>query len=209
MIYLAHGASGQRRVDEAVGRRPERARTGTRRLSACPCARPRRSPRSYRRQVDDYPNAVIGGHSYGGRVASLLAAERAPTGARPAELSAPSARPSRATCALSTGRGSRARSCCCRASRISSRASSSCAQPCRCCRTLSWSRIRASATGCCRSSRTRSTALLSSSSELRLKRQLQREQRQRRVLLCRRSCRCRRPPRSACPRLPPALKRRS
>jgi len=34
----------------------------------------------YRQQVDDYPNAVIGGHSYGGRVASLLAAQEAPKG---------------------------------------------------------------------------------------------------------------------------------
>lgn len=34
----------------------------------------------YRAQVDDYANAVIGGHSYGGRVASLLAAEERPKG---------------------------------------------------------------------------------------------------------------------------------
>src|SRR4051812_42833783 len=36
--------------------------------------------RLYRQQVADYPSAVIGGHSYGGRVASLLAAEEAPLG---------------------------------------------------------------------------------------------------------------------------------
>ena len=34
----------------------------------------------YREQVADYPNAVIGGHSYGGRVASLLAAQERPKG---------------------------------------------------------------------------------------------------------------------------------
>src|SRR4051812_17657751 len=32
----------------------------------------------YRDQVGDYPNAIIGGHSYGGRVASLLAADESP-----------------------------------------------------------------------------------------------------------------------------------
>lgn len=32
----------------------------------------------YREQVDNYPSAVIGGHSFGGRVASLLAAQEAP-----------------------------------------------------------------------------------------------------------------------------------
>jgi predicted alpha/beta-hydrolase family hydrolase len=34
--------------------------------------------RLYRAQVDSYTDAVIGGHSYGGRVASLLAAEEPP-----------------------------------------------------------------------------------------------------------------------------------
>ena len=34
----------------------------------------------YLDQVDDYSNAIIGGHSYGGRVASLLAAEQPPSG---------------------------------------------------------------------------------------------------------------------------------
>jgi predicted alpha/beta-hydrolase family hydrolase len=34
----------------------------------------------YRQQVIDYPSAVIGGHSFGGRVASLLAAEEPPRG---------------------------------------------------------------------------------------------------------------------------------
>jgi hypothetical protein len=35
---------------------------------------------AYRGQVPDLPGSVIGGHSYGGRVASLLAADTAPAG---------------------------------------------------------------------------------------------------------------------------------
>jgi predicted alpha/beta-hydrolase family hydrolase len=39
-----------------------------------------RAAGSYESQVDDLPGAVIGGHSFGGRVASLLAAENRPRG---------------------------------------------------------------------------------------------------------------------------------
>ena len=35
---------------------------------------------AYRAAVPDLPNSIIGGHSYGGRVASLLAAEQPPAG---------------------------------------------------------------------------------------------------------------------------------
>jgi predicted alpha/beta-hydrolase family hydrolase len=39
-----------------------------------------RAVAAYRRQVPDLTNSVIGGHSYGGRVASLLAADERPRG---------------------------------------------------------------------------------------------------------------------------------
>jgi hypothetical protein len=53
-------------------------------LSATPVALPVRKAEevvdTYRRQVADYGGAVIGGHSFGGRVASLLAAVERPRG---------------------------------------------------------------------------------------------------------------------------------
>ncbi len=77
MIYLAHGASGN-----AESMKPYVAGLEHRGLSARAVGLPVRKAEEvterYRDQVDDYPNAVIGGHSFGGRVASLLAAQEPP-----------------------------------------------------------------------------------------------------------------------------------
>jgi predicted alpha/beta-hydrolase family hydrolase len=77
VIYLAHGASGN-----AASMAPYVAGLHKRGLAATTVALPvgkaERAIEPYRRQVDDYSNAVIGGQSFGGRVASLLAAEAVP-----------------------------------------------------------------------------------------------------------------------------------
>jgi predicted alpha/beta-hydrolase family hydrolase len=79
VIYLAHGASGN-----AESMKPHVAGLKQRGLTAKAVGLPVRKAEEvtglYRKQVSEYPNAVIGGHSYGGRVASLLAAEEAPIG---------------------------------------------------------------------------------------------------------------------------------
>ncbi|HEY7024907.1 MAG TPA: alpha/beta family hydrolase [Candidatus Limnocylindrales bacterium] len=79
MIYLAHGASGS-----AASMKPYIDGLKARKLPAQAVGLPVRKAEevvgNYRRQVADYPNAVIGGHSYGGRVASLLAAQESPKG---------------------------------------------------------------------------------------------------------------------------------
>jgi predicted alpha/beta-hydrolase family hydrolase len=78
-IYLAHGASGNAASMaghvEGLGRRGLPARA-----VSLPVGLAERAVGAYRRQVDDLENAVIGGQSYGGRVASLLAAEERPRG---------------------------------------------------------------------------------------------------------------------------------
>jgi uncharacterized protein len=73
-IYLAHGASGDAAsmapyVDGLV------QRGLTARAVSLPVSKAERAVDRYRQQVEDVEQAVIGGHSYGGRVASLLAAE--------------------------------------------------------------------------------------------------------------------------------------
>jgi predicted alpha/beta-hydrolase family hydrolase len=79
VIYLAHGASGN-----AASMKPYVSGLEQRGLAARAVGLPVRKAEEvtglYRDQVDDYPSAVIGGHSYGGRVASLLAAQEAPRG---------------------------------------------------------------------------------------------------------------------------------
>ena len=79
VIYLAHGASGS-----AASMKPHVAGLERRGLSAQAVSLPVRKAEEvigrYREQVADLPNAVIGGHSFGGRVASLLAAEESPRG---------------------------------------------------------------------------------------------------------------------------------
>ena len=76
-IYLAHGASGN-----AASMQPHLDGLRERGLQAQPISLSvglaERSVPAYARQVDDLPAAIIGGQSYGGRVASLLAAEQSP-----------------------------------------------------------------------------------------------------------------------------------
>jgi predicted alpha/beta-hydrolase family hydrolase len=73
-IHLAHGASG-----DATSMAPHVAGLKARGLEAqaigLPVGKAERAVDRYREQVADLPAAVIGGHSYGGRVASLLAAQ--------------------------------------------------------------------------------------------------------------------------------------
>ena len=75
VVYLAHGASGT-----AASMKPYVSSLEQRGISARAVGLPVRKAEQvtalYRVQVDDYPEAVIGCHSYGGRVASLLAAQQ-------------------------------------------------------------------------------------------------------------------------------------
>lgn len=77
IIYLAHGASG-----DASSMRPHLAGLSSRGLDARPVSLKvslaEKAVASYEQQVDALSQAAIGGHSYGGRVASLLAAQQAP-----------------------------------------------------------------------------------------------------------------------------------
>jgi predicted alpha/beta-hydrolase family hydrolase len=76
-IYLAHGASGN-----AASMRPHVEGLRKRGLEAeavgLTVGLAERSVPSYRAQVDELADAVIGGQSFGGRVASLLAAGQGP-----------------------------------------------------------------------------------------------------------------------------------
>ena len=78
-VYLAHGAAGSAAtmrpyIDGLIGRG----------VPAVAVALPKRKAEAvigiYRDQVVDLAGSVIGGHSFGGRVASLLAAEETPRG---------------------------------------------------------------------------------------------------------------------------------
>lgn len=79
IVYLAHGASGN-----ADSMRPHVEGLRTRGIEAravgLPVGKAEKAVGRYAEQVDDIDSQVIGGHSYGGRVASLLAAETAPAG---------------------------------------------------------------------------------------------------------------------------------
>lgn len=78
-IYLAHGASGN-----AASMEPHVAGLGKRGFKGhgvgLPVGLAEKAVARYRDQVPDLANAVIGGQSYGGRVASLLAADESPRG---------------------------------------------------------------------------------------------------------------------------------
>ena len=78
-IMLAPGASGgiERLAPHADGLR---ARGLTVELVPLPRGSAERAVPVYRRAADDLGQAVIGGHSFGGRVASLVAADEAPIG---------------------------------------------------------------------------------------------------------------------------------
>lgn len=78
-IYLAHGASGSA-ASMAAHVDGLRERGLVARAVQLPVGRAERAVATYRGQVDDLPSAVIGGQSYGGRVASLLAAGETPRG---------------------------------------------------------------------------------------------------------------------------------
>jgi len=78
-IHLAHGASGS-----AASMRPWTDGLRDRGFEATPVQLPRSSAERaipvYRAAVEPGPATVIGGHSFGGRVASLIAADQAPAG---------------------------------------------------------------------------------------------------------------------------------
>jgi predicted alpha/beta-hydrolase family hydrolase len=73
-VYLGHGASGN-----AASMAPHVEGLHVRGIDAravqLPVGKAEKAIDAYRQQVPDLTTAVIGGHSYGGRVASLLAAE--------------------------------------------------------------------------------------------------------------------------------------
>jgi predicted alpha/beta-hydrolase family hydrolase len=79
VVHLAHGASGSE-----ASMRPHVAGLRARGLLAETVQLPRgsaeRAMPAYRKAVPDAAGSVIGGHSFGGRVASLLAAEEAYAG---------------------------------------------------------------------------------------------------------------------------------
>lgn len=79
VTYLAHGASGTAESMlahvEGLRRRGIAAKT-----IGLPIKKAEQAIGNYDSQIEDLPSAVIGGHSYGGRVASLLAAEKSPRG---------------------------------------------------------------------------------------------------------------------------------
>ncbi|MEP7379548.1 MAG: alpha/beta family hydrolase [Chloroflexota bacterium] len=78
-IFLAHGASGS-----AASMQPHVTGLTKRGLTAAavqlPIGLAEKAVDRYRAQVLDLPGAIIGGQSYGGRVASLLAAQEPPRG---------------------------------------------------------------------------------------------------------------------------------
>jgi predicted alpha/beta-hydrolase family hydrolase len=78
-IFLAHGASGN-----AASMKPHleglRRRGMAARAVGLPVGKAERAIGAYRDQVGQLSSAIIGGHSFGGRVASLLAAEESPLG---------------------------------------------------------------------------------------------------------------------------------
>lgn len=79
IITLAHGASGN-----AASMKPHVDGVIARGLSAraiqLPVGKAEKAVDVYRSQVPELPEAVIGGQSYGGRVASMLAADTTPSG---------------------------------------------------------------------------------------------------------------------------------
>ena len=79
IVNLAHGASGN-----AASMSPHvdglRKRGLEARAIQLPVRKAEQAIDAFRNQVPDLANEVIGGHSYGGRVASLLSAETPPRG---------------------------------------------------------------------------------------------------------------------------------
>ena len=79
IVHLAHGASGS-----AQSMRPHIDGLAARGIAAnaiqLPIGKAEKAVAVYERQVESIAADVIGGHSYGGRVASLLAAQTRPLG---------------------------------------------------------------------------------------------------------------------------------
>jgi predicted alpha/beta-hydrolase family hydrolase len=79
-VWLGHGASGGPETMQVYVRALERLGVEASALRL-PKGAAERATRALREQVgDDLAAAVIGGHSYGGRVASMVAAETEPAG---------------------------------------------------------------------------------------------------------------------------------
>jgi uncharacterized protein len=79
-VWLGHGASGGPETMQPYIQRLRKLGIDARALRL-PRGAAERATRSLREQVGDgLPASVIGGHSYGGRVASMVAAETAPAG---------------------------------------------------------------------------------------------------------------------------------
>lgn len=78
-IYLAHGASGNA-ASMAAHVDGLRRRGWASEAIGLPVGLAEKAVGAYRGQVEDLAAAVIGGQSYGGRVASLLAVEEPPRG---------------------------------------------------------------------------------------------------------------------------------
>jgi len=79
IVNLAHGASGNAAsmkayIDGLLERGVEA------RAISLPLGKPERAVDAYRSQVPELAKDIIGGHSYGGRMASMLAAQEAPAG---------------------------------------------------------------------------------------------------------------------------------
>ena len=148
-VYLGHGASGT-----AASMAPWVDGLRDRGIEAHALELPKRKAEeavaAYEAQVPDEPGAVIGGHSFGGRVASLAVAgvrvagavERAQPvrGPRLPVLPAPCARarPRRPTRGPRTGPRSTSRPCSCRGPPTRSPASTSSRQRCPCCEGGAW-----------------------------------------------------------------------
>ena len=81
VLVLGHGASGT-----SASMQPHVAGLAKRGIQAVAIDLPKRKAEqavaAYAEQLPDAPRVAIGGHSYGGRVASLLAADRAALGGR-------------------------------------------------------------------------------------------------------------------------------
>ena len=79
IVYLAHGASGS-----AASMRPHIDGLAYRGIDGhaiqLPVGKAEKAVPVYERQVENIAADVIGGHSYGGRVASMLAAQKRPYG---------------------------------------------------------------------------------------------------------------------------------
>ena len=125
------------RLDEAVGRRAARPRASRRTPLELPKRKAEDAVAAFEAQVPDEPGVVVGGHSFGGRVASLAVAGVRVAGAAPRAhayaalvclsypLHPPGAARERRRAHRALARDRRSRPCSCRGRRTRSRGSSS------------------------------------------------------------------------------------